>query len=341
MSPLHRALRTIVLGGLTVAAVGCDYDGDFLFPQPSENVPGIIDLGTLTPDTLSEEPTLEELRDLVKYGEVGATGTAAIGGLSFQFRGTGRDMCIFVDPETVSWSQSVARQSPVQGFRWPDNLIDDGDLDLYAGVSVYYSGSPGVEIGGFEVRYQDSLGNEIPVEFNECVIEAPDYRGGGAHSGRAMPEYCTLGSTQTDVDYTVVLETWSPPGDDNRLGYGLLFVEAPCSTVEALIQENTLDSSECLILGESINPIVVDNAEHDYREQPFLGTGPATADQFAWEESTTIEQLFCNVYANTADDGLVRYCEEEDERLQARSDCEREGVRCYCGDFAETPPADF
>lgn len=317
----------------TVGLAGCDYSGDFLFPQAVETVPGIQDLGELTPDPFE---TLEDVRAVVRYGELGATGTAAIGGMSFNFKGTGRDVCVFVDPETVSWSQSVSRQSPVAGFTWPDNLLDDGDLDLFAGVSVYYSGSPGVEIGGFEVRYQDSLGNEIPVEFNECTIIGSSFPNGGAHSGRAMPEYCTLGSTQTGVDYTVVIENFSGPADDDRLGYGLLFLDGPCSEVEALINENLLNNSECVILGESINP----QHNHDYREEPFLAVGSEAVEIYSWGESTTIERLFCSVYAQQSSTDLREYCEEEDESLQTRADCDREGVRCYCGDIEESPNAD-
>ena len=257
--------------------------------------------------------------------------------MSFNFKGTGRDVCVFVDPETVGWHQSVSRQTPTAGFVWPDNFKDDGDIDLYAGVSVYYSGSPGFEIGGFEVRYQDSLGNEIPVEFNECTIVSPDYPNGGAHSGRAMPEFCTPDNTQTGVDYTVVLVTFSPPADDNRLGYGLIFADASCGEITALMQANLINSSECLILGESIDP----RHEHNYEESPFLAVGGAEAEQYSWEGSTTIEQLFCDVYANQTSSELATYCEEEDARLQSRADCDREGVRCYCGDFEESPRSDY
>ena len=247
------------------------------------------DSATVTQDDVLEgRVALVEGHDL---GEDGAPGRAAIGGMSFNFKGTGRDVCVFVDPETVGWHQSVSRQTPTAGFVWPDNFKDDGDIDLYAGVSVYYSGSPGFEIGGFEVRYQDSLGNEIPVEFNECTIVSPDYPNGGAHSGRAMPEFCTLDNTQTGVDYTVVLETFSPPADDNRLGYGLIFADASCGEITALMQANLINSSECLILGESIDP----RHEHNYEESPFLAVGGAEAEQYSWEGSTTIEQLFCDV----------------------------------------------
>lgn len=332
MSRLHPVFLVAAVTGFASLAA-CDYSGDFLFPQPSELVPGIIDLGELQPDPFE---TLEDIRANARYGELGATGTADVGGMSFNFKGTGRDVCVFVDPETVSWSQSVSRQQAIAGFTWPDNLLDDGDLDLFAGVSVYYSGSPGVEIGGFEVRYQDSLGNEIPVEFNECtIIAANNFPNGGAHAGRAMPEYCTLESTQTGVDYTVVLENFSGPADDNRLGYGLLFLDGSCAEVETIINQELLNSPECLLLGESINP----QNNHDYRENPFIAFG-SEISTYSWAGSTDVEQLFCSVYAQQSSTELRKLCEEEDDRLPSRADCNREDVRCYCGDIEASPNGD-
>ena len=49
---------------------------------------------------------------------------------------------------------------PVEQYLYPDNVFDDGDLDLFAGFSVYYSGSPGVEIGNFQILFEDALGNQ-------------------------------------------------------------------------------------------------------------------------------------------------------------------------------------
>lgn len=323
-----------LVAGLMVT--GCDYTGDFLFPQPVETVPGIQDLGQLEP---TEWETLDEIRASAKFGEIGATGTADVGGMSFTFTGTGRDVCVFVDPETVSWTQSVSRTNPVAGFTWPDNLLDDGDIDLFAGVSVYYSGSPGQEIGGFEVRYQDALGNEIPVEFNECSIIGTFFPGGGGHSGRAMPEYCTLTSTQTGVDYTVVLETFSSPADDDRLGFGLVFLDGPCSDVDNLINSELLNNSECLLLGESINPAHA----HDYRDAPFLVEGQENLGSFTWPASDDVEKLFCSVYAAQSSLDLRKYCEEEEtslrDNLLTRAACNDGTRRCYCGDMEESPNA--
>jgi len=298
-------------------------------------VPGIIDLGVLDPDTVS---TLEEARAATLYGEVGATGTAQVGGVTFNFVGTGSSVCLWVDPETVYWSQSVGRQGGIEKWSYPDNMEDDGDIDMFAGVSVYYSGSPGVEIGGFEVRYQDALGNEIPVQFNECEIESVNITR-GAHAGRGMAEHCQLSNTQLGVDYTVVLETFSPPSDDNRLGYGLLFTDGPCLDLETIVSNDADGNDECLITGESIDP----RNDHDYREQPFLVKGADAVADFTWVDSTKFEGLFCLAAgAGTVDEGtLLRdYCLDEADLIVDRRDCDREEVRCFCGDLDDTPAAD-
>lgn len=322
---MTRALTAMLLVGVA-AATGCNYDGEWLFPPVDERVPGVIDLGLIEP---AEVASLEELRASTYYGELSPTGTADIGGASFTFDGTGGSVCIWVDPETVYWSQSVAESNPQAYFAYPDNIKDDGDIDLYAGLSVYYSGSPGVSLGDFEVRYQDELGNPIPVEFNQCTITSPDYPSGGAHSGRAAPEFCTLANTQLGASYTVVLELFSPPGDDNRLGYGLAFTAGSCEDLGDL---DPSGSDECLIVGESIRP---DNG-HDYREAPFLATSHDAVQEFVWEGSETVEGLFCEA-EGAASLGLRDYCLEEVEEIPVRADCDLDDVRCYCGDVTDTP----
>jgi hypothetical protein len=332
---------TLVLGG-------CDYSGDWLFPTPDERVPGVIDLGRLEPTTIAKlteefpevdeeqvayiDEALGQVRSAVRYAEVGATGSARIGGVTFSFVGTGESVCIWVDPETVYWSQSVARQGRLSWFSYPDNPDDDGDIDLYAGRSVYYSGTPGAEIGNFTVRYQDALGNEIPVQFNECLITSGEYPNGGAHSGRAAPEFCTLASTARGDEYTVVLETWAPPRDDNRLGYGLLFVTGDCDQFDELLGNNGVQNDECLITGESIRPDV----DHDYREEPILSLGQAGTEGLIWDRSIEFEQRFCEA-VNSASESLLNFCEDEAAEISDRRDCQDGDSRCFCGDLADTP----
>lgn len=322
--------RAILLFAPALLLAGCDYTGDWLFPTLIEEVPGVQDLGTLEPDVVT---TLDEVRAAVRYGEVGATENGEVGGVTFEFEGTGSSVCVWVDPETVYWSQSVAATGPRPWFSYPDNAQDDGDIDLYAGVSVYYSGSPGVEIGNFEVRYQDALGNEIPVEFNECVINSTQYRDGGAHSGRAMPEFCTLAATQQGVSYTVVLESFSQPYDDSRLGYGLLFIDGSCDQLNNIVADSSLGNAECLILGESIDP---NSHSNDYRETQVLAQGYSNVEGYAWEESTNFEGLYCAAMSTT-DPGLLNYCENEADDIPNRADCEESDVRCFCGDVRDTP----
>jgi hypothetical protein len=328
---MSRIAPALLLGAAALLP-GCDYTGDWLFPQAIETVPGIQDLGTLEP---VEIETLQDIRDNVIYGEIGATGNAQVGGATFQFDGTGGTVCVWVDPETVYWSQSVAATNPQQRWAYPDNFQDDGDIDLYAGVSAFYSGSPGVEIGNFEVRYQDALGNTIPVEFNECFIDSAELRDGGAHAGRGMAEFCDLTSTQEGAPYTVVLENFSVPLDDNRIGYGLILIEGSCDQVSNIIADEQLFSPECVILGESIDP----RHDHDYREDadgPVLAVGQDAVEPFVWEGSTNIESLFC-ASIGLADTGLRDYCLAEAEEIPNRDDCEEEDVRCYCGDIRDTP----
>jgi hypothetical protein len=316
----------LLIASVALGLSACSYSGDWLFPPVDERVPSVIDLGRLEP---AEVTTLDELRASIHYGELSPTGTAEIGGATFTFEGTNGSVCVWVDPETVYWSQSVAVSNPQAYFSYPDNIKDDGDIDLYAGLSVYYSGSPGVTIGDFEVRYQDHLGNSIPVEFNQCLITSVQYPTGGAHSGRATPEYCTLNNTQVGASYTVAMHVFSPPMDDNRLGYGLIFTEGNCEQLRSL---NPTNVDECLILGESIRP----DHGHDYREDPFLAIGHDEVEDYSWEGSVAFEGLFCAA-AGAADLALLQYCRQEAEDIPVRRDCDLPDVRCYCGDVANTP----
>ena len=322
--------------------VGCDYSGDWLFPSVSETVPGVIDLGTIQPADIS---TLEEMRAGALYGEMGPTGTVEIGGASFNFEGNGQSVCVYVDPETAYWSQSVAAQGKKDWLSWPDNHFDDGDIDLFGGMSVYYSGSPGETIGNFEVRYSDELGNEIPVVFNECfVAENPYYPSGGGHSGRGRPEYCTIANTQQGVSYTIVLEHFSPPRDDSRLGYALSVMNGNCLDLLSPYNEDSnpdgilpgdagIMDPECFLFGESIKP----DHDHDYRDGGVLTVGQESAIGYSWEGSVEFEEMYCEALT-AASTKLRDYCEDEqDDIISEGKSCEDEDVRCYCGDYRDTP----
>ena len=92
------------------------------------------------------------------------------------------------------------------------------------GLSSNYTGTPDLEMGDFEQAYEDSLGNVVTVNTNECVFVGS--RGqNGAHAGRATPEYCTVDTAlHPDRRYTIALDTWSLPMDDDLLSFGLLLV---------------------------------------------------------------------------------------------------------------------
>lgn len=296
-----------------LALAGCDYTGDWLFARPTDAEP-IVDLGVITP---AAPTSAGELADAVIYGEVGATGSAERGGVTFTVTGTGGPVCVWVDPELVFFNQSVSVVRPVPQFQYPDNVFDDGDLDLSAGLSVYYSGSPGVEVGGFRILYEDALGNQVPVEFNECLIGSMNTSSGG-HSGRGTPEYCTLSATQPGVSYTILMETWSTPLDDDILNYGLLVVGDTCNNVKRLVSGVP---DECLITGE---------ARPDPESEPFEG-------------SLDYEAAFCASMISGGNE-LIDYCETEADT----KDCDRtvdpdlsdgsDGTdRCYCGDPSDNP----
>jgi hypothetical protein len=307
---MHNLKLGLIATGL-FAAVGCDYSGDWLFAEPSEDVPGVIHLGEIEPATLERATDIDTA---VIYGEVGATGNASVGGVTMTFRGTGSHVCVWVDPELVHWNQSVSPTKAVDKYAYPDNVFDDGDLDLSAGFSAYYNGTPGQEMGDFEVRYEDSLGNPIEVGLNECNIPSM-FSSSDGHGGRGAPEYCTLFNTQDGVSYTVALETWSTPLDDNRLGYGVLVSNGTCDDVLEMVRAG---GDECVIMGEAVSP---GNAN---APGPWYGISEVPTR----EGSVAFEQVFC---AGEGDVG--GFCENEAEQR----DCGFPNSGCFCGNPEDTP----
>lgn len=308
--------RLALVTPLLAAAVACDYTGDELFSNPTD-VPGVLHLETITPIDVE---SLADIAPNVVYGEVGATGSSAIGGVTYSFVGTGGSVCLWVDPEAAAWNQSVGKLAPVEQWTYPDNPQDDGDLDLYAGLAVYYNGSPGEEVGNFEILYEDSLGNQVPVQLNECTIASGTAVTGG-HAGRGMPEYCTLQATQPGVNYLVLMESWSTPLDDDRLSYGMFVANGDCRTLLG----NVNVSDECVILGESIEHSCATIEE---------GTGKVTGTAGGCEDtsrpdSEEFELAWCG--AANGETTLVDFCVTEAEE----KDCSTE--RCFCGDPDKTP----
>lgn len=319
------------LGALAAAiaiTTGCDYTGDWLFPGNIEDVPGVIHIYNPDGDlylTPSEATTLDELRADTVYGELGPAGGVAFGGMTLNFLGNGGPMCVFVDPETVFWNWAISPNPTDRGRRmnYPDNIYDDGDLDLSIGLSAHYTGSPGVEIGDFRVSYTDSLGNEIPLELSVCTnIGVREQI--NAHAGRGFPEFCSIDVTDPGVSYTAVMKTFSTPLDDNRLGYGVVLWAGECDDLIGLAGASGLDDAamECLLTGESIFP--------SGDPGPWFGYDGSRA----WNGSEAFEQEFC---LSTEQD-MRKFCRNEAKRMEEDGiDCEIEEVlnadaRCYCGD---------
>jgi hypothetical protein len=300
---------------LLLPLAACDYSGDWLFSHPSE-VPGVLDLGELIPVDLDTV----DAQDAAIYGEVGATGSAESGGVTFSFLGTGDQVCLWVDPELASWTQSIALLGREPDFEYPDNFFDDGDLDLFAGFSVYYTGSPGERIGDFALQYEDSLGNPVDISLNECTIGSYQTDTNG-HAGRGVPEHCTLSATQPGVSYTVLMEAFSTPLDDDRLGFGLILSQGSCNELSGGIASIP---DECVILGEA-NDIASTVISEDGKVT--VGEPLAGSEEF--------ERSFCHSidaeYPATL--GLPEYCIEE----AAAKNCAE--VPCYCGDPSLSPTA--
>ncbi|MDP6931294.1 MAG: hypothetical protein QGG40_00190 [Myxococcota bacterium] len=229
-------MKTSTAPLLALLALGCDRSGVDLVPTPSTDYPGVIEIGHL--DVISQSDLAAG--NGVFFGDLGAAEQGREGGATFTFTGTGDYVCIMVDPETVFWNKSIG--SGGNKYKYPDNYDDDGDLDLFAGMSSYYNGSPGVELGDFEGVYTNSQGVQIEIEYGECSQVGARSQT-DAHAGRAAPEYCAIDTEEREgVEYTVVLKTFSIPLDDGVLSFAAAAVDGPC---------NQIGITECTIFGES------------------------------------------------------------------------------------------
>lgn len=333
----------LAVGALLFAStVGCDYTGDWLFAGAVEGVPGVMHINA---EDGSEVliPLLATSSDEIFagtiYGEIGPTGTAMQGGATFNFEGTGGPVCVFVDPETAFWNWSVSPKPDViqQAWNYPDNVYDDGDIDLYVGLSAHYTGSPGVEIGDFIVSHTDDLGNEIPIEFSVCT-NIGLLGQVNAHAGRGSPEFCDIDFTDPGVPYTGLLQTFSTPLDDDRLGFGLVVYDGTCASLIQQItglppssQNDAPHALECVIPGESVVPRPIKEGE------PTYCTGAGCLD--SWAGVAEFEAEFC---LGAASD-MRKFCRKEaDEKFEADQECQITEVldidgRCFCGDINDLP----
>jgi hypothetical protein len=250
----------IGLGILALSA--CDRSGEDLLPTSDVVLPQVIEIGdiqVISKDDLAnmssgnahewcEGDDTSGRRCF--YGQVSQPDLGVRGGATFTFDGTGTNVCLIVDPESVFWSQSIKVQGRNENFAYPDVQMDDGDIDLFAGLSSYYTGSPGVELGNFSGFYTDSLGTQVEIEYGECTQLGSSLSGiTNAHSGRATVEFCDINTAEREgVQYTVVLETFSVPLDDGGLSFGAVAVEGRCSQIN-----NPNGINECTIMMESLD----------------------------------------------------------------------------------------
>ncbi len=317
-----------------LALVGCDYTGDWLFAAGVEGVDDVYEL--LAPDGSAEFvpvdiQVVEDIAANVVYAEVSASTSTAGGGVTATFRGTGNSVCVWVDPETVYWTQAVAAKptDSSKKYDYPDNLFDDGDIDLTVGQSLFYTGSPGVEIGDFKVNYDDQLGNPITISLQECV--QTDYYGDPFGSGgRGTPEYCTINSTLPGVSYTILMRTFSTPLDDDRLSFGFLLTDGTCASLINTGDVGTPAQEECLIRQESIAAGQV--------QAPGPWYGLNEVEGLSWPGVFELEDAYCDLSVN-----MRGFCNDE---VQALADADRECVwdnvddpdsHCFCGDPQLTP----
>lgn len=222
------------IGLLSLGLVGCANARDSFFPVDSD-APFVYDIGVL--------PLIgaDELVDGFDYatapgihwGQLGIGEDLGIfGGATFQFQGTGGDVCIVADPESIFWNMEISEQ-PGGGsvrYKYEDVYTDDGDVDLEVGLSSYYTGSPGVEIGDFAATYSDASGQLHTLAFNECVQAG--YFGDAAHAGRASVESCTIDtSLHPGTLYTGLLKTFALPIDDSVLNFGVAVYDGSCQDV--------------------------------------------------------------------------------------------------------------
>ncbi|NCG18722.1 MAG: hypothetical protein GWP91_06895 [Rhodobacterales bacterium] len=335
---MNRGISLGLLTALVIGSSGCDYTGDWLFAAKIDGVPGVIhvtpeagDGEYLVPAVITSD---EELRAATIYVELGPTGTVEQGGATFNFQGIGGPVCIWADPEVAFWSQAVATNPDelLKTWTYPDNGYDDGDIDLYAGLSAYYTGSPGVRVGDFEVSYTDSLGNPVPIELASCTSYGL-FDQANAHSGRGYPEACDIDFTDLGVSYTGLLQSFSTPLDDDRLGVAFIVAEGTCAQLAGIssaggaIEEFT---AECLLMGEAMFP-------NDVQPDPGPHYGYDSAR--AWSGSEAFELAYCQ----GMDGNMKQFCRQEAEaKFDSGGICEWSTLtdpanRCFCGDPLDTP----
>ena len=160
------------------------------------------------------------------------------------------------------------------------------------------------------------------------------------HAGRAVPESCTIDNTVEGLSYTIVMQTFSVPIDDNRLGYGLLVTRGGCDEFNELFggAADERYGRECVIRGESIRP---GSAQGDRAAEAGLPSPTWLGDEKpTWDLSVEAENAYCNenlraFCTNEADSVEIQgdACSWEDEPTEVTGELRR----CFCGDVLDTP----
>ena len=310
--------RTIwALAALTL--FGCDRKGTDLLPDNSEfeSVTTIGDLRVISsqeywayrnagdPQAWCSDNTDENGSYPCYYGQLGMPDAGVRGGASYTFtvptvtaiEGVEdepepiENVCVVVDPETVFWNHSMAQLERETKPLIPDFHDDDGDLDLFVGLSSYYTGSPGVELGDFRGFYTDSLGRTIEIEYGECEQRGQTF--GEHHAGRGALEFCDIDvEGREGVQFTVVLETFSVPLNDGALGFGTMVFAGDCDDIIASPSEELVIPEESMVAEAVSAPA---NGLPDYATL-------ACTFNLEVAVSAEVEQEFCCVHPEMCSD---------------------------------------
>lgn len=285
---------------LFLSFAACDRTGESFVPTPNPDYPFVQDLGEFrvitedeiaatedwTPDSEAARAEDDEGRKGVHYGGLGAPENLAYyGGATFQFLGTGGDVCVVMDPEAVYWIQARSPDAGTGDYLYKDVFEDDADLDLNVGLTAYYTGSPGVEMGNFELLYSDAGGVDHSLEFNECIQGG--FQGDSVHAGRASVESCTIDTAGKEgISYTGVIDTFLLPIDDSVAHFAVAVFEGSCGDFGV---------DECLLPREFSGGLTEETAED------------CEDDELSWTFAC-LEEAYCK-----SEKRLNEYCEQHFE----------------------------